>query len=148
MQTEGEDTSNIRYHVCVRCNKRHTHKRFQGKKPHTDVPEDWKEVIGLYMNKHTGKPIALKVPSMEPIMCHSCHKQYVNRCNKRPAPSSIHTDFVTSRKIAQSSPDAGFEHIVDLFLYISRARPSPSPPHSSSDSDSGCSLPNAPCTTV
>lgn len=150
MQTTVEDSSNIRYHVCVRCNKRHTHKRFQGKKPHTDVPADWKDVIGLYMNKHTGKPIAMKAPSAEPIMCHSCHKQYVNRCNKRPAPSSLVTDvYTSSKKPCRSSPDLVFEHMVDLFLFISRSRPSPSSPSLSSvDPESGCSLPVAPCTTV
>jgi protein-arginine kinase activator protein McsA len=134
MQSAIDEASNLRYHVCVRCNKRHTHKRFQGKKPHTDVPSDWKDVIGLYTNKHTGKPITLKNSASDPIMCHSCHKQYVNRCNKRAAPSSYSPDYANAKRPCRQSPDLNFEHIVDVFLYISDHRPSlhPQPVASSS----------------
>lgn len=119
MQTSTEDSSNLRYLVCVRCNKRHTHKRFQGKKPHTDVPSDWKEVIGFYTNKHTGKPIALKDPTTDPIMCHSCHKQYVNRCNKRPSPSSQSPVPFEAKRQCRVASELTFDDIVDVFLYIS-----------------------------
>jgi hypothetical protein len=123
LPTTTTTTTSSHYLKCLRCNKRHTHKRFQGQKPHANnIPSDWQDIIGFYINKHTNKPIVLKDPTItaSSVMCHSCYKHYAIG-KKRQAPTLLHEEplllsSLPAKRTCRIKIEVSFDKVVDTML--------------------------------